>query len=68
MPDFIQSATDDQIALMCCFGAVIVSGLIMHFSHFVNSSAAKTAAIPQAGKPVIARTVTMPAQRRDKAA
>ncbi len=36
MPDFLHQASDDQIALALCFGAVLVSGLIMHFSHHVG--------------------------------
>ncbi len=36
MPEFIHQASDDQIALAVCFGAVLVSGLIMHFSHHLG--------------------------------
>ena len=36
MPDFLHQASDDQIALALCFGAVLVSGLIMHFSYHVG--------------------------------
>ncbi|MGE5192796.1 MAG: hypothetical protein ACM3U2_09855 [Deltaproteobacteria bacterium] len=36
MPQFLHQASDDQIALALCFGAVLVSGLIMHFSHHVG--------------------------------
>jgi hypothetical protein len=36
VPDFLHQASDDQIALALCFGAVLVSGLIMHFSHHVG--------------------------------
>jgi len=32
VPDFIHQASDDQIALTICFGAVLISGLVMHFS------------------------------------
>ncbi len=32
MPEFIHQASDDQIALAICFGAVVFSGLVMHFS------------------------------------
>jgi hypothetical protein len=32
VPEFIHQASDDQIALAICFGAVLVSGLVMHFS------------------------------------
>lgn len=36
MPEFLHQASDDQIALALCFGAVLVSGLIMHFSHHLG--------------------------------
>jgi hypothetical protein len=36
VPEFLHQASDDQIALVLCFGAVLVSGLIMHFSHHVG--------------------------------
>ena len=36
MPDILRQASDDQIALAICFGAVVVSGLIMHFSIHVG--------------------------------
>ena len=32
----MHQASDDQIALALCFGAVVVSGLIMHFSLHVG--------------------------------
>ncbi len=36
MPEFLHQASDDQLALAICFGAVLVSGLIMHFSHHLG--------------------------------
>lgn len=36
MADLLHHASDDQLALAICFGAVVVSGLIMHFSHHVG--------------------------------
>jgi hypothetical protein len=36
MADLIHLASDDQLALAICFGAVVVSGLIMHFSLHVG--------------------------------
>lgn len=36
MPEFIHQASDDQIALAVCLGAVVVSGLVMHFSYHVG--------------------------------
>jgi hypothetical protein len=32
VPEFIHQASDDQIALAICFGAVLFSGLVMYFS------------------------------------
>jgi len=36
MTEILHQASDDQLALAICFGAVLVSGLIMHFSHHVG--------------------------------
>ena len=36
MPEILHQASDDQIALALCLGAVVVSGLIMHFSLHVG--------------------------------
>jgi hypothetical protein len=36
VPEIMHQASDDQIALAICFGAVVVSGLIMHFSLHVG--------------------------------
>ena len=36
VPEFIPQPSDDQVALIVCFGAVVASGLIMHFSHHVG--------------------------------
>jgi len=36
VPEFLHQASDDQLALAICFGAVAVSGLIMHFSYNVG--------------------------------
>lgn len=36
MPEILRHASDDHIALIICFGAVAVSGLIMHFSIHVG--------------------------------
>jgi hypothetical protein len=32
VPDIVRQVSDDQIALIVCFGAILASGLIMHFS------------------------------------
>lgn len=32
MSEILHQTSDDQIALIICFGAFVVSGLIMHFS------------------------------------
>jgi hypothetical protein len=36
VPEFLHQPADDHVALAICFGAVVVSGLIMHFSHHVG--------------------------------
>ena len=36
VPEFLHQASDDQVALAICFGAVVASGLVMHFSHYVG--------------------------------
>ena len=36
MSELLHQASDDQLALAICFGAVVVSGLIMHFSYAVG--------------------------------
>ena len=36
MPEIMHQASDDQIALAICIGAVMVSGLIMHFSMHIG--------------------------------
>jgi hypothetical protein len=36
VPELIRQASDDQLALAICLGAVSVCGLIMYFSHHVG--------------------------------
>ena len=36
MPEILRTVSDDQIALVICFTAVAISGLIMHFSIHVG--------------------------------
>jgi hypothetical protein len=36
VPEIFRLVTDDQLALVICFGAVVLSGLIMHFSVHVG--------------------------------
>ena len=36
MADLIQQASDDQLALAICLGAVSFCGLVMYFSHHVG--------------------------------
>ena len=36
MPEILRTVSDDQIALVICFIAVAISGLIMHFSIHVG--------------------------------
>lgn len=40
--DFFQNATDDQIALMGCFVALVASAALMYVSVFLNRSQRKT--------------------------
>jgi hypothetical protein len=41
MSEFVRGATDDQLALAICFGAVFASGLIMYFSQHVGRLAGR---------------------------
>jgi hypothetical protein len=34
--DLLHQASDDQLALAICVGAVAICGLVMHFSHHVG--------------------------------
>lgn len=40
--DFLQNATDDQIALMGCFVALMTSAALMYLSVFLNRTHRKT--------------------------
>ncbi len=40
--DFFQNATDDQIALMGCFVALVTSAALMYVSVFLNRTQRKT--------------------------
>ncbi|TXT34055.1 MAG: hypothetical protein FD138_1745 [Planctomycetota bacterium] len=40
--DFFQNATDDQIALMGCFVALVTSAALMYVSVFLNRTHRKT--------------------------
>ncbi len=45
MTDLLRHATDDQIALLFCFGGVFVSGMIMYFSFHVGQLGAQARSI-----------------------
>lgn len=55
--DFFQNATDDQIALMGCFVALVTSAALMYVSVFLNRTHRKTQIRRDAGHtfPVSAR-------------
>ena len=36
MTELLQHATDDQIALAFCFGALLISGTVMYFSYHIG--------------------------------
>lgn len=55
--DFFQNATDDQIALMGCFVALVTSAALMYVSVFLNRTQRKTQIRRDAGhtKPLSVR-------------
>lgn len=59
--DFFQNATDDQIALMGCFVALVTSAALMYVSVFLNRTQRKTLIRRDAGH-------TMPLSVRDQRA
>jgi hypothetical protein len=72
VPEFIHQASDDQIALAVCFGAVLVSGLIMHFSHHLgqligrvrlHETADQSALLLKGAHPVVSRQSAEAASR-----
>jgi hypothetical protein len=72
MTDLVQQASDDQVALAICFGAVAFCGLVMYFSHHVgqltghlriSSGTERTASLARSSASVAA-----PAVAREKAA
>ena len=56
--DFFQNATDDQIALMGCFVALVTSAALMYVSVFLNRTQRTTRTRRDAGH-------TMPLSARD---
>lgn len=44
MTELLQHATHDQIALTFCFGALVISAAIMHFSVHIGQLTGKTRA------------------------
>ena len=64
MPEIFRLVSDDQLALVICFGAVVVSGLIMHFSVHVGRMTGRVRlhqAPPQGGI-----LLTAPVQRQEE--
>jgi hypothetical protein len=64
VPEIFRLVSDDQLALVICFGAVVVSGLIMHFSIHVGRMTGRVRlhqASPQGGI-----LVEAPVQRQDE--
>ena len=59
--DFFQNATDDQIALMGCFVALVTSAALMYVSVFLNRTQRKALIRRDAGH-------TMPLSVRDQRA
>ena len=57
--DFLQNATDDQIALLGCFVALVTSAALMYVSVFLNRTHRKTQIRRDAGH-------TMPLAARDE--
>lgn len=47
--DFFQNATDDQIALMGCFVALVTSAALMYVSVFLSRTSRKTRIRTDAG-------------------
>ncbi len=60
--DFLQNATDDQIALMGCFVALVTSAALMYVSVFLSRSNRKSQV-----REVTQRTLTLVA-REDRTA
>ena len=50
--DFLRNATDDQIALMGCFVALVTSAALMYVSVFLNRTQRKTRIRQDAGHPM----------------
>ena len=47
MTELLQHATDDQIALAFCCGALLICSLVMHFSYHLGQSArSQSEAVP----------------------
>jgi len=54
--DFLQNASDDQIALMGCVGAFLLSGGLMVLTGYLNRSAGRI----QSGQPSIRQRLPIP--------
>jgi hypothetical protein len=57
--DFLRNATDDQIALMGCFVALVTSAALMYVSVYLNRTQRKTQIRKDAGH-------TLPLAARDE--
>ncbi len=70
MPDIMRQVSDDQIALVVCFGAVVVSGLIMHFSIHVGRMTGRVRLhqSPEQGNLLLPKMQPAPVQRTDEIA
>ena len=62
--DFLQNATDDQIALMGCFVAIVASAVLMYVSVFLNRSHRQTQERKTLNRtlPLAGRTEHVPAE------
>lgn len=63
MAEILHQLSDDQIAISICFAGVVVSGLIMHFSHFVGRLSGRT----NLSAPAISRQQTLSLQSGEPA-
>jgi hypothetical protein len=65
VPELLRQASDDQIALVICFGAVVVSGLIMHFSIYIGRMTGRVRLhqTPEPGSILMPEMQSVPVQR-----
>ena len=67
VPEILRQASDDQIALVICFGAVVVSGLIMHFSIHIGRMTGRVRLhqTPEQGSILMPEMQSVPVQRTE---